>query len=202
MEYSVVPENSFVYTTNFADKHINSYRYDVKSLDGDYIEKFDEKVRYQDGQEKFRTGYSICAGDRDSNYDVISRDMNIVEPVGRDFFSKTNIKKLQNDIKTKVYLETNGNIVLDEDQDDSDLLIVMRAVYYQEGRFLPQNVMPIDYQVKKLNIKVINYLYPDLMTNIKQEYYYIKEINEPIKPIDRPVNVSIKGSKTNSLFVY
>ena len=89
-----------------------------------------------------------------------------------------------------------------EEQDDSDLLIAMRAIYFQEGRFLPQNIMPIDYQVKKLNIKVINYIYPDLMTNIKQEYYYVKEINEPIKTIDRPVNVNIKGSKTESLFVY
>ena len=62
--------------------------------------------------------------------------------------------------------------------------------------------MYIEFQVKKLNIKVINYLYPDLMTNIKQEYYYVKEINEPLKPIDRPINVSIKGSKTNTLFVY
>ena len=78
----------------------------------------------------------------------------------------------------------------------------MRALYYQEGRYLPDDVMPIDYQIKKLNIKVINYILPDLLTNIKQEYYYVKEINEPIKPIDRPVNVSIKGSKTNTLFVY
>ena len=36
----------------------------------------------------------------------------------------------------------------------------------------------------------------------REEYYYIKEINEPIKTIDRPVNVNIKGSKTESLFVY
>ena len=101
-----------------------------------------------------------------------------------------------------MFIETKGKIILDDDQDDSDLLIVMRAVYYQEGRFLPNNVMSIEFQVKKLNIKVINYLYPDLMTNIKQEYYYVKEINEPLKPIDRPINVSIKGSKTNTLFVY
>ena len=132
---------------------------------------------------------------------VISRD-NFVEPVGRLFFSKSNIKKLQNEIKSKVYQSTDGKVLLMEEQDDSDLLIAMRAIYFQEGRFLPQNIMPIDYQVKKLNIKVINYIYPDLMTNIKQEYYYIKEINEPIKTIDRPVNVNIKGSKTESLFVY
>ena len=201
MDYSVIPQNSFKYTTNFANKHIQSYRYDVRELNDNYVEMIDEKVRYQDGNEKYRTGYSICAGEGDSNYDVISRD-NFVEPVGRLFFSKSNIKKLQNEIKSKVYQSTDGKVLLMEEQDNSDLLIAMRAIYFQEGRFLPQNIMPIDYQVKKLNIKVINYMYPDLMTNIKQEYYYVKEINEPIKTIDRPVNVNIKGSKTESLFVY
>ena len=130
------------------------------------------------------------------------RDVNMLDDVGQLFFSKKNIIELQKKIKSKVFIETKGKIILDDDQDDSDLLIVMRAVYYQEGRFLPNNVMSIEFQVKKLNIKVINYLYPDLMTNIKQEYYYVKEINEPLKPIDRPINVSIKGSKTNTLFVY
>lgn len=182
------------------NNHIENYRYDVKELNGNYVDKFVENQQYHQGNEKFRTGYSICAGDKDSNYDVI-RDTQL-DKVGREFFSKKNIIKIQNEIKSKVYLETKGKIILDDDQDDSDLLIVMRAMYFQEGRFLPDEVMPIDYQVKKLNIKVINYLLPDLLTNIKQEYYYVKEINEPIKPIDRPVNVSIKGSKTNTLFVY
>ena len=182
------------------NNHIENYRYDVKELNGNYVDKFVENQQYHQGNGKFRTGYSICAGDKDSNYDVI-RDTQL-DKVGREFFSKKNIIKIQNEIKSKVYLETKGKIILDDDQDDSDLLIVMRAMYFQEGRFLPDDVMPIDYQVKKLNIKVINYLLPDLLTNIKQEYYYVKEINEPIKPIDRPVNVSIKGSKTNTLFVY
>lgn len=201
MNYSTVSRNDFKDTVDQSNNHINTYRYNVRELDSNYVDKIDEKERYSDGIEKFRTAYSICKGDKDSNYDVV-REINTLDPVGREFFSKKNILTLQGKIKTKVYMETNGKVVLEDDQDDSDLLIAMRAMYYQEGRFLPANVMPIDYQVKKLNIKVINYIYPDLMTNIKQQYYYIKEINEPIKPIDRPVNVSIKGSKTNTLFVY
>lgn len=196
MNYTYINQN-FPEANN---NHIQNYRYDVKELDGNYVDKFVEKIKYHEGPEKFRTGYSICAGDKDSNYDVI-RDTQL-DKVGREFFSKKNIIKLQNQIKSAVYMRTNGKVILDDDQDDSDLLIAMRALYYQEGRYLPDNVMPIDYQIKKLNIKVINYILPDLLTNIKQEYYYVKEINEPIKPIDRPVNVSIKGSKTNTLFVY
>ena len=47
MDYSVIPQNSFKYTTNFANKHIQSYRYDVRELDDNYVEMIDEKVRYQ-----------------------------------------------------------------------------------------------------------------------------------------------------------
>ena len=37
---------------------------------------------------------------------------------------------------------------------------------------------------------------PDLMTNIQQAYQYNKFINEPLKPIMRPMNVSHAGRKT------
>ena len=47
MDYSVIPQNSFKYTTNFANKHIQSYRYDVRELNDNYVEMIDEKVRYQ-----------------------------------------------------------------------------------------------------------------------------------------------------------
>ena len=35
-----------------------------------------------------------------------------------------------------------------------------------------------------------------MITEIKQTYGYIKEINEPIKPIPRPMNVNNAGRKT------
>ena len=199
INYSSIPKNSL--NVKASNNHINNYSYNVRELDGNYIDMYKESQKYQDGIEQRRNALSICSGNGDSNYDVM-RDVNMLDDVGQLFFSKKNIIELQKKIKSKVFIETKGKIILDDDQDDSDLLIVMRAVYYQEGRFLPNNVMSIEFQVKKLNIKVINYLYPDLMTNIKQEYYYVKEINEPLKPIDRPINVSIKGSKTNTLFVY
>ena len=199
INYSSIPKNSL--NVKASNNHINNYSYNVRELDGNYIDMYKESQKYQDGIEQRRSALSICSGNGDSNYDVM-RDVNMLDDVGQLFFSKKNIIELQKKIKAKVFIETKGKIILDDDQDDSDLLIVMRAVYYQEGRFLPNNVMSIEFQVKKLNIKVINYLYPDLMTNIKQEYYYVKEINEPIKPIDRPINVSIKGRKTNTLFVY
>ena len=35
-----------------------------------------------------------------------------------------------------------------------------------------------------------------MITEIKQFYGYLKEINEPLKPIDRPINVNNAGRKT------
>jgi hypothetical protein len=118
---------------------------------------------------------------------------NDYEPVSEIFFSETNIKRIQNLIKKEIYNRTKGMYKLDADQDESDLLIVMRQVYYAHAKFLPYKIVS---QTKDLNRKVINIIVPDMITNIKQAYAYIKEINQPIQPIMRPVNVNNAGRKT------
>ncbi len=109
------------------------------------------------------------------------------------FFSPDNMKRLQKMIKKEVFLRTDGQFRLDVDQDEADLLISMRAVYLEHARFLPFKIV---HQVKLLNKKLVEYIIGDMVTNIKQHYAYIKEINSPIKPIDRPLNVSNAGRKT------
>jgi hypothetical protein len=109
------------------------------------------------------------------------------------FFSQDNVKRLQNMIRRDIYNRTKGTYKLDVDQDDSDLLVMMRAVYFEQGKYLPFKTVR---QVKELNKKVLDYAVPDMITAIKQTYSYIKEINEPIKPIPPPLNVSHAGRKT------
>jgi hypothetical protein len=109
------------------------------------------------------------------------------------FFSGENMKRLQKMIKKEIFEKTKGKYRLDEDQDDMDLLVAMRGVYMNEARFLPYK---IKHQIKDLNRKVILNIVPDMITNIKQYYSYIKEINEPIKPIMRPLNVNNAGRRT------
>ena len=36
---------------------------------------------------------------------------------------------------------------------------------------------------------------PDIITGVKQQLGYIKYINNPLTPIDRPFSDSVKGSK-------
>lgn len=124
---------------------------------------------------------------------VFSRDDYSGEPVGELFFSEKNIKRIQKLIKLEIAQRTNNKIILDEDQDAADLVIAMRGVYQMYGYFQPTKVV---HQVKILNHKLVNFIVPDMLTEIKQYYGYLKDINEPLKPIDRPMNVSNAGRRT------
>lgn len=184
MKFNKLPSNN----------HINTYTYDPKILECDYVDKIREEHKYTEGNDKFTTSFNICSGVNDNEcYDVI-RNLSYYDKVARAFFSKKNVKELQCKIKQSIYNETKGKVILEEDLDETDLLISMRAMYLQEGRYIPEDKY-IPFQVKKLNIQVINYIVPDIITNIKQQYYYIKEINSPIKTLDRPINDNTKGRK-------
>lgn len=108
-------------------------------------------------------------------------------PVSLLYFSKENIKRIQKTLKKEIYVRTHGNFVLEVDQDINDLIIVMRSVYFQYAKFQPTQIVR---QVKELNTITVNIIVPDMITEIKQEYEYLKEINRPINPILRPTNIN------------
>jgi hypothetical protein len=111
-------------------------------------------------------------------------------PLGEIFFSPDNIKRLQNKIKKSIFIKSKGKYKLQIDQNESDLLVVMRAVYIQDSYNSPYRII---HQVKELNEKVINRILPDMITNIKQNEEYLNIIDKPIDPIPLPVNVSRAG---------
>jgi len=109
------------------------------------------------------------------------------------YFSDKNIKRLQKKIKQEISRRTNNKYILAVDQEERDLLLVMRAVYLEYGKYIPGQIVR---QIKKLNKKVINEIIPGMITELKQYYGYLREINGPLRPIDRPLNVSHAGRKT------
>lgn len=114
------------------------------------------------------------------------------DEVGNLFFSSDNVKRIQKMIKRDIYNRTKGVFRLDTNQDESDLLVAMRAVYYEHAKFIPFSIIR---QVKELNRKLLEYIMPDIITQIKQSYSYIQEINQPLKPLTRPINVNNAGRK-------
>ncbi|MCJ7636415.1 MAG: hypothetical protein MUO21_02905 [Nitrososphaeraceae archaeon] len=109
------------------------------------------------------------------------------------FFSDENFKRIQKSIKKAVFVRTGGQFKLDVDQEQRDVFIAMRAVYMEHARFLPGQIVR---QVKRLNQKVISEILPGIITEIRQYYGYLKEINKPLDPIPRPLNMSNAGRRT------
>lgn len=111
-------------------------------------------------------------------------------PVGEIYFSQQNINRIQKMIKYELFVRTNGKYKLEIDQNESDLLIVMRDIYITCGKNMPYKVI---HQVKELNNRTIEKILPDMISLIKQDDEYIKQLDKPIDPIPLPVCVNSKG---------
>ena len=147
-------------------------------------------------QDVFRTSF-LLTQNHHRNTDALVRDaeksISQQSPLSKIFFSDKNMNRIQKKIKEDILERTKGQYKLDDDQDEHDLLIAMTAIFRTKARHLPEN--PIK-QIKRLNTEVVQFVVPDMVTNIKQYYGYLKDINEPIKPIERPMNVSNAGRLT------
>lgn len=119
---------------------------------------------------------------------VNSIDISKVYPI---FFSAQNIGLLQQMIKDELFKQTRGKFILVVDQDEKSLREVMNNVIKNENIILDNLVV----QNKKLNQKVLEFVMPNIITSIKQYDGYIKKINSPLQPMNRPINVNGKGRK-------
>lgn len=108
------------------------------------------------------------------------------------FFSDENFKRLQRMIREDIFKRTRGEFRLDVDQDQRDMFIIMRAIYMEHARFLPSETVR---QCKRLNEKVVTEIAPSILTNIRQDYGYLKEINKPLTPIPRPISANGAGRR-------
>lgn len=110
--------------------------------------------------------------------------------VAKEYFSVTNIKRIQKKIRREIYNRSYGKFRLSEDQNVLDLLQAMIVVYDLYGKNLPTHVIR---QVKMLNEHTVQYIAPDMMTELKQYYGYLDDIKNPINPLPLPINVNHAG---------
>ena len=111
-------------------------------------------------------------------------------PLGEVFFCPENIARLQKQIKKEIFIRSNGKYKLTIDQNETDLLVVMRAVYISDALNSPYKIV---HQVKELNHRTIERIIPEMLSMIKQDQKYLDELDKPINPIPRPINVSRAG---------
>ena len=133
--------------------------------------------------------YKNSNSQQNTGVDIIS---NIVVPnaVSRTFFSNDNMERIQRQIINNVYKQSQKQI---SKQSYQELQIIMKSIYLQYSRNLPNN---IEEQVLTLNKHVVDECVSIIIPNVIQYNKYITEITSPIPVPPRSINVSNKGDKS------
>ncbi len=108
------------------------------------------------------------------------------------FFSKKNMDIIQDMIRYSVYKKTDGKHIIDK-QSPVELEIIMRSFYLQYSPNLPNQIKE---QISYLNGLVSDWSVQQIIPEIEQYFGYMKEIEYMPVPIDLPVNLSSKGSRS------
>lgn len=112
------------------------------------------------------------------------------------YYSKANMDIVQYRLKKFVYWETwkqtKTHYVIDK-QDETELLIIMKYVFETYAKHLPYKIKE---QIDELDNLVVQLAGPETVSQVLGQVGYLNHINNPITPIDRPVNVSQTGTKT------
>lgn len=115
-------------------------------------------------------------------------------PLSETFFSNANIKRVQDQIRYAVWTASGGKYQIGP-QSDTELIVIMRAMFLQHGKFLPYQ---ISEQVNELNQLCVDFALPKIMSEIEQYTHFQKDLEYLPIPLSHPQNLSSKGTKTLS----
>lgn len=107
------------------------------------------------------------------------------------YFSKANIKKVQNKMRYTIWMMSEKKFVIPE-QHEMQLVIVMRSIYLQYSRNLKTNIKE---QIGALNNIVVDEMAPRVLSNVKQYYRYLEDASEPWRIMPRQQATSNKGTR-------
>jgi hypothetical protein len=134
------------------------------------------------------------------NYKSFAEDAirGTVQPnlLNKVFFSKANMDIVQYRIKKFVYWDTwkqSGTHYIIGLQDETSLLVIMKYVYDTYAKHLPINIKE---QIDELDEIVVKEAGPDVVSGVLAHIGYLNHINNPIVPVDRPQNLSSRGTRT------
>ena len=114
-------------------------------------------------------------------------------PVSAAFFSADNVELLQNSIRKEVYDRSKPkNYVIDK-QSVEELKIIMRAIYLQYARNLPNNIAA---QVDDLNRKVLDWSVPHILSAVDHYFFYLNDISHLPVPLPHMQHLSSAGTRT------
>ena len=130
--------------------------------------------------------------------DSYSRDMlschHTTSAISDTFFSKPNIQIVQNAVRAQVFEKTKATI---SEQDKTQVLLVMRNIYFRFCKHLPHNVKD---QINDMNKRVVAYLVPLILSEMKQYTTYVQDSFSTLRPQNYPEQTQSAGQRQFSLF--
>ncbi len=107
------------------------------------------------------------------------------------FFSVKNIQIIQNGIRAGVYNKSNQQYVVAE-QNMDELLIILRAIFLQYAKNLPDN---IPGQINDLNKVVLDYAINQVYGEADGYMKYKRDASTLVVPLPMPILVSTNGKQ-------
>lgn len=107
------------------------------------------------------------------------------------YFSKENVKLVNDMIRYYVYQRSNEKYLIG-DQSTIQIEILMRSIFLQHARHLPDNIPD---QIKELNMMVVNLSVPRIISEALQYNGYVKDLEQNPVPLEHPKNMSSMGTK-------
>ena len=98
------------------------------------------------------------------------------------FFSRENINILQNGIRYGVYEKSNNQFIIGNQSID-ELKIIMRSIYLQNSKNLPNNITE---QIISLNNKVLHYCIDQIYGEAESYMKYKRDTSSLISPMELP----------------
>ena len=103
-------------------------------------------------------------------------------PLSLSFFSSKNINILQNGIRYGVYTKSNNQFLIGI-QNVDELKIIMRSIYLQNSKNLPNN---ITNQINELNNKVLDYAINQIYGEAESYMKYKRDASSLVTPMVLP----------------
>ena len=107
------------------------------------------------------------------------------------FFSKENIKILQNGIRVGVYNKSNQQYLIDN-QNEDELKIIMRSIFLQNSKNLATNIAE---QITQLNRLVLDYAIVQVYGETEGYMKYKRDASTLVVPLALPMLSTMKSSK-------
>jgi hypothetical protein len=114
-------------------------------------------------------------------------------PLAKAFFSATNMNVIQSNLRI-IVREKTGYLI--GRQDDEQVALIMRSVFILHANTGAR----IEEEVRRLNAHVLSQVAPMVGTGIAGYLGYVRDASQMHVPLERPKNMSLKGTKTTELF--